>query len=145
MKLLRTQSITIHGHVFTLSEFTALDRLDDMEYQVNFPEPVLSDGADLDAVHHHMIAAEIRNLNVITHSLAISLKHGTERFQSLPLADIQEELKADWPYQALTGAYATLINLNKPPQLLLESDSVATEEVVTPEKRWWLPGIWLKK
>lgn len=132
MSLLKSIPLSVGDQTFVLSEFTALDRLTGLEYQINYPAPVLPEDPDEEAINYHRMALEVYSLNMITHSLAVSLKHANEAYQSLTIKDIQTEVKERWPNNIINQAYAELVNLNTPPQT---ADSVSDDqESPTPEK-----------
>lgn len=134
MALLNTQSINIGDQSFVLSEFTALDRLQGLEYQVANPAPVLGENPSEQDIARHTLVMEVYHLHQITHSLAVSLKHGNDQFQQTDIPTIQQDIQTNWPSRAINQAYELLITLNQPPKALTESEPKDDQEPVTLEK-----------
>lgn len=134
MALLNTRSIRVGDQSFVLSEFTALDRLQGLEYQIENPAPVLGGNASQKEEARYTLALEVYNLHLITHALAVSLKHGNDQFKQMDIPAIQNEIQSQWANRAISGAYEQLITLNQPPQELLSGESDEEQEPITPEK-----------
>lgn len=132
MNLLKTEPIRIGSETYLLSEYTALDRLLDMEYAVSQPAIPEPDEEDTLAKAKHQIAVERRQLNLVSHSIALSLPHNNECFAEVPTSELQQIIQAQWPNRKLNQAYELVWNLNRTPDTDDQPD-VASEDV-TPEK-----------
>ncbi|MDA0107824.1 phage minor tail protein G [Vibrio sp. La 4.2.2] len=133
MTLLNTAQLTVGSRAYTLSEFTALDRIRDLEHAVGHQPVPLNDDATTEQQQRHIIQLERMTLDNMAHSLALSLSHTSDD----SVAFLENLVKTEWPQRAFTTAYDMLTELNK-------GEDVANENVdeVALGKRWIRLGRW---
>ncbi|EHZ2727239.1 hypothetical protein L7E35_004926 [Vibrio parahaemolyticus] len=139
MNYLNTLPIHLGQDTFTISEFTALDRLRSLQYEADLPvmdRP--GDDASREEKLAYSIFLEENGLKQVTYSLALSLMHQAhtvdgELRQFDSVEDLQAMLDSQWPIKKLNQAYELLNRLNDP-NFEPEDDDQAPKEPPTPEK-----------
>ncbi|ALR15269.1 phage minor tail protein domain-containing protein [Vibrio natriegens] len=138
---LHTLPISVGSKTFVLSEFTALDRLRDLEYTVEQPEEeVLGDNASDKEKMAYGLRREQIILDQVTHSIALSLVHqhrsdDNNVHEYAHVLELQNTVKAQWPNRKVNEAYELLKKLNDPKfEPEEESEPKEPQDPPTPEK-----------
>lgn len=137
MPYLKTETIYLGKTPFVLSEYTAHDRILDMEYALKRGD---APKIDPDAPHEervdNAVERESYHLDLMAHSLALSLLHCKENnFPTRNLDAIQSDIRQNWPNNAINLAFQILRELNKPMTIdQLKTPPSEPEEPLTLEK-----------
>ncbi|OEF59280.1 hypothetical protein A1OW_21615 [Enterovibrio norvegicus] len=132
--------LTVGAATFTLSEYTALDRLKDLEFAIGVNVVKPDDNAPVEAWNTYHLASEQASLETVAHGVALSLmRHHAN--DDTTLDTLITMVKTEWPNRAVNVAYTALRELNAP---AFQDDEPATDESTEPappEKCSWLRGI----
>ncbi|MFH0259500.1 phage minor tail protein domain-containing protein [Vibrio barjaei] len=109
MTFLKTARLRVGEHTYTLSEFTALDRIRDLEHAVLHQLEHEGESSETAQNPQHLVRLERITLDNMAHSLALSLSHTREE----NVESIETLVKTKWPQRAFTQAYDMLTELNK--------------------------------
>nr|WP_319554591.1 phage minor tail protein G [uncultured Vibrio sp.] len=141
MNFLNTLPLSVGKTTFIISEFTALDRLHDLEYTVDQPEEEApgENASDKEKMAYGLRREQII-LDQVSHSIALSLAHhhrseDNNVHEYAHVLELQNTVKAQWPNRKVNEAYELLKKLNDPnfePEE--ESESQEPQEPPTPEK-----------
>ncbi|EPP5712254.1 phage minor tail protein domain-containing protein [Vibrio cholerae] len=137
MPYLKTETIYLGKTPFVLSEYTAYDRILDMEYALKRGDaPKIDPDAPHEERVHNAVELESYYVDLMAHSLAISLLHCKENdFPSRNLEAIQSDIRQNWPNNAINLAFQVLRELNKPMTIdALKTPPNEPEESLTLEK-----------
>ncbi|OCH31836.1 hypothetical protein A6E13_16575 [Aliivibrio fischeri] len=137
MPYLKTKSLTVGSEHFVLSEFTALNRLQDLQYSVDCPslDKPNADATD-DEKLKYGLEKEMEVLNQVAHSIALSLSHELKgEAGGRSVTELQQMVMKQWPNAAVNAAYEILKALNSPEELNKEPESAVDSDIeLTPEK-----------
>lgn len=137
MPYLKTETIYLGKTPFVLSEYTAYDRILDMEYALKRGDaPKIDPDAPHEERVHNAVERESYYVDLMAHSLALSLLHCEENdFPSRNLEAIQSDIRQNWPNNAINLAFQVLRELNKPMTIdALKTPPSEPEEPLTLEK-----------
>ena len=141
MSFLNTLRLKVGNTTFVISEFTALDRLRDLEYTVEQPEEeVLRDNASDKEKMAYGLRREQIILDQVTHSIALSLAHqhcsdDNNVHEYAHVLELQNTIQAEWPNRKVNEAYELLKKLNDPKfEPEEESEPKEPQDPPTPEK-----------
>lgn len=127
--MLRTQKLKVGIETFVLSEFTALDRINELRYSIQMkPATPLPEEASREEKLTASIQQEEQILDQVAYSIALSLMHGNAIDDDV--MDVKEKIKF-WPNRKVNQAYEILKSLNSIPA---DDDETPTDEDVTLEK-----------
>ncbi|HGF5004079.1 TPA: phage minor tail protein G [Vibrio parahaemolyticus] len=141
MSFLNTLPLHIGKTTFIISEFTALDRLRDLEYDIELPKKPApeANASDEDKAAYNFHIEE-RGLDQVSHSLALSLFHShpgddKDMHEYARILELQGIVKAKWPNRKVHEAYELLKKLNNPNfEPDEESEPQDPQDPPTPEK-----------
>ncbi len=108
MNYLKSAIIQVGAEEFTLCEFTALDRIRDLEFAVKSPDLSAEPTTHTEELER-VIKMEAWVLEQSIHSVALSLSKNCDK----SLEAIQSMLKDEWPQRKLNQAYEMLKALNQ--------------------------------
>lgn len=141
MSFLNVLPLSVGTTTFFISEFTALDRLRDLEYTVEQPEEEApKDNASDKEKMAYGLRREQVILDQVTHSIALSLSHhhrsdDASVHEYEHILGLQKTIQEEWPNRKVNEAYELLKKLNSPNfEPDEESDPQAQQEPPTPEK-----------
>lgn len=127
--MLRTQKLKVGIETFVLSEFTALDRIEELRYSIQMkPATPLPEEASREEKITASIQQEEQILDQVAYSIALSLMHGNAIDDDV--MDVKEKIKF-WPNRKVNQAYEILKSLNSIPA---DDDETPPDEDVTLEK-----------
>ncbi|WP_353499254.1 phage minor tail protein domain-containing protein [Vibrio sp. CB1-14] len=109
MTFLKTACLKVGERSYTLSEFTALDRIHDLEHAVRHQTEPMEGEATTEEKQQYLVKLERMTLDNMAHSLALSLHHTCKE----SVVSLETLVKTEWPHRALTVAYDMLTELNK--------------------------------
>ncbi|WP_447035281.1 phage minor tail protein domain-containing protein [Vibrio alginolyticus] len=141
MNFLNTLPLSVGKTTFIISEFTALDRLRDLEYTVeqNVEEAPADNASDKEKMAYGVRREQIV-LDQVTHSIALSLAHhhrsdDNNVHEYAHVLELQNTIQAQWPNRKVNEAYELLKKLNDPKfEPEEESEPQEPQEPPTPEK-----------
>lgn len=136
MSYLKTKTLTVGDQRFILSEFTALDRLRDLQYATQYPtlEKPAADASDAEKLEYG-IKMETLTLDQVSHSIALSLAHTCQQMEDGRVDALQAMVKDQWPNRSVNEAYEALKALNMPEQVEQgDEQSDESSEAMTLEK-----------
>lgn len=141
MSFLNTLPLVVGKTTFFISEFTALDRIRDLEYTVEQPEEEApEDNASKKEKMAYGLRREKIVLDQVTHSIALSLAHHHRSDDaSVPecahILGVQKTIQEEWPNRKVNEAYELLKKLNAPDfEPDEESEPQDPQDPPTPEK-----------
>ncbi|MDW2204324.1 phage minor tail protein G [Vibrio sp. 1636] len=141
MSFLNALPIHVGNTTFIISEFTALDRMRDLEYTVEQPEKEApEDNASKKEKMAYGLHREQIVLDQVTHSIALSLAHHHRSnddsvHEYAHVLGLQKTIQEEWPNRKVNEAYELLKKLNAPDfEPDEESETQEPQESPTPEK-----------
>ncbi|MDW2216207.1 phage minor tail protein domain-containing protein [Vibrio sp. 1982] len=141
MSFLNTLPLVVGNTTFIISEFTALDRLRDLEYSIEQPKKTApGDNASDEEKMAYAIHNEQVVLDQVSHSIALSLFHshpGEDKDMNdyMRILELQSTVKEQWPNRKVNEAYELLKKLNNPNfEPDEESEAQEPQDPPTPEK-----------
>lgn len=136
MSYLNTKTLAVGSKTFILSEFTALDRIRDLQYVAKSPtmEKPGAEATDQERMAYGVFMEEL-TLDQVAHSIALSLSHANENLEDQSVEALHEMVKEKWPNRSVNTAYDMIKELNMPEKTndTTPGNSESQEEL-TPEK-----------